>query len=293
MNIRLLSAGVLVYAALGGAVPAAAQETDDPFETARFRFGPVRFTPALELTSLGRDTNVFNEADDPKSDTTAAFGPSVRLWMRPGGSRLSARVGGQYLFFKEYDNQRAWNTADRRALGVPALAAHAVRRRQLHQYPRAPGLRDRRARPPPRRCGRGRHEVPALGENGLRRQRPPRPRRVRREPGVSRHRAGRRAQPDRGGGPRPVPLCADAADHLRGRQRGGQRPVRDRSRPRCRQRPRDAGVRAEPARADLGTGIRRLPAVRTSQRRPAGVPRRRRRRQRHLRPQRHPLRGQG
>ena len=110
MNIRLLSAGVLVYAALGGAVPAAAQETDDPFETARFRFGPVRFTPALELTSLGRDTNVFNEADDPKSDTTAAFGPSVRLWMRPGGSRLSARVGGQYLFFKEYDNQRAWNT---------------------------------------------------------------------------------------------------------------------------------------------------------------------------------------
>jgi hypothetical protein len=95
---------------VGGAHPAAAQEPEDPFETARFRMGAVRFTPALEVTSLGRDSNVFNEADEPKSDTTAAIGPTVRFWMRPASLRISGQAGGQYLYFREYDSQRAWNT---------------------------------------------------------------------------------------------------------------------------------------------------------------------------------------
>ena len=96
---------------VGAAHPAAAQDSDDPFESARFRLGPVRLTPALELTSLGRDSNVFNEAENPKSDTTAAIGPTVRFWMRPGSLRVSGRTSGQYLYFREYDTQRAWNTA--------------------------------------------------------------------------------------------------------------------------------------------------------------------------------------
>lgn len=90
-------------------MPCAAQESDDPFDTARFRFGPLRLTPVVELTNLGTDSNVFNESDDPKSDTTAAFGPLVRFWMRPGAVRISGRTGAQYLYFREYDSQRAWN----------------------------------------------------------------------------------------------------------------------------------------------------------------------------------------
>ena len=93
------------------AAPAAAQTIQDPYESARFQMGPVRFTPALQITSLGRDSNIFNEAENPKADTTAAIGPSVQLWIRPGGTRLSSHVGAQYLYFRQYDNQRAWNTA--------------------------------------------------------------------------------------------------------------------------------------------------------------------------------------
>jgi hypothetical protein len=119
MNSRITSAFALACACLGGSVPAFAQEAADPFETARFRLGPLRFTPAIEITSVGRDTNVFNEADDPKSDTTAAFGPAVELWMRPAGTRLSARIGGQYLYFKNFDNQRAWNTTNEARWEVP------------------------------------------------------------------------------------------------------------------------------------------------------------------------------
>ena len=101
------------------AAPAAAQTIEDPYETARFRFGPIRFTPAIEITSVGHDSNVFNEAENPKSDTTAAFGPTVQLWMRPGATRLTARLGGQYLYFKEFKDQRAWNTRNEAKWEVP------------------------------------------------------------------------------------------------------------------------------------------------------------------------------
>lgn len=100
-------------------VSAVAQENEDPFETARFRLGPIRFTPALQITSVGHDSNVFNEADDPKSDTTAAIGPLVQIWMRPGGTRFTAKFGGQYLYFKEFADQRAWNTASEAKWEVP------------------------------------------------------------------------------------------------------------------------------------------------------------------------------
>ncbi|HJR60720.1 MAG TPA: outer membrane beta-barrel protein [Vicinamibacterales bacterium] len=119
MNLRTFRALALACACLGVGVPAAAQEPEDPFETARFRLGPIRFTPAIQITSLGHDSNVFNEAENPKSDTTAAFGPAVELWVRPFGTRFNAKVGGQYLYFKEFDDQRAWNTNNEARWEVP------------------------------------------------------------------------------------------------------------------------------------------------------------------------------
>jgi hypothetical protein len=119
MKPVLFRALALACACLGTGVSANAQEAADPFETARFRLGPVRFTPVFEITSIGHDSNVFNEAEDPKSDTTAAFGPTVQLWMRPAGTRLSARVGGQYLYFREFANERSWNTRNEVRWEVP------------------------------------------------------------------------------------------------------------------------------------------------------------------------------
>jgi hypothetical protein len=119
MKPLLFRALALACACLGTGVSAHAQEVEDPFETARFRLGPVRFTPVFEITSVGHDSNVFNESQDPKSDTTAAFGPTVQLWMRPAGTRLSAKLGGQYLYFKEFANERAWNTRNEVRWEVP------------------------------------------------------------------------------------------------------------------------------------------------------------------------------
>ena len=93
--------------------------SEDPGEAARFHFGPLRFTPSIALTNAGIDSNVFNEADDPKQDTIAGIGPDVALWLHLGPARLSGKAGGQYLYFKKYDNQRAWNTNNELRLELP------------------------------------------------------------------------------------------------------------------------------------------------------------------------------
>jgi hypothetical protein len=100
-------------------LPAPTDRDIDPSETARFRFGPIRFTPSIALTNLGVDNNVFNESIDPKQDTTAALGPAVNLWMHMGRSLLSGKSSAEYLYFDRYANQRAWNQSHRLKWDVP------------------------------------------------------------------------------------------------------------------------------------------------------------------------------
>lgn len=119
MKFQSLAALVFVCAGCLIGSPASAQEPEDAFESARFRLGPVRLTPGLRITSLGVDSNIFNEPDNPKSDTTAAIGPAVEMWMRPFGTRFSGKFGGQYLYFKEFNNQRSWNTANEALWEIP------------------------------------------------------------------------------------------------------------------------------------------------------------------------------
>jgi hypothetical protein len=101
------------------AAPAAAQEDKDPFAEARFRMGPLAFTPTLTLTTLGVDTNVFNEWEDPKQDFVFAAGPKVDSWFRLGRARLHGIGNVEYLFFKEYANQRGFNSRGELVFELP------------------------------------------------------------------------------------------------------------------------------------------------------------------------------
>lgn len=106
-----LRIGTLAFLSLSlAASSATAQDAPDPADAARFRIGVLRFTPSLAVSNVGVDTNVFNEADNPKQDSTAAIGPAVSLWLKTGPGRLSGKASGQYLYFNKYDNQRSWNT---------------------------------------------------------------------------------------------------------------------------------------------------------------------------------------
>jgi Putative beta-barrel porin 2 len=94
-------------------------ETIDPSETARFRWGPLRFTPGIALTDIGVDSNVFNTVDDQRQDTTAAVGPAVNFWAHLQRARVTGKSSGQYLYFKTYDNQRGWNTTNELEFDLP------------------------------------------------------------------------------------------------------------------------------------------------------------------------------
>lgn len=116
---RILSFVAAVCVGVGLACPASAQDVHEPEDLARFRWGPIRFTPAIALTNIGVDTNVFNEFDDPKQDFTIAFGPKVDYWVRLGRARLAGRSSVDYNFFQEYDSQRFWDTGNELKLSVP------------------------------------------------------------------------------------------------------------------------------------------------------------------------------
>lgn len=101
----------LLALVLGAGVPALAQESiTHPEDGARFRLGPVHFTPTVQIRNVGVDTNIFNENEEPKQDFVASFGPAADYWVPAGRSRLSGRTALQYDYFNKYSDQRAFGT---------------------------------------------------------------------------------------------------------------------------------------------------------------------------------------
>ena len=117
--MRVQSVRAIFVCAFVAMASSAGAQTVESSDNARFQWGPLRFTPTLQISNVGRDSNVYNDAENPKSDFTAAIGPAVQVWVRPFGSRLSVSTGGQYLYFQTYDDQRAWNTANELRWDVP------------------------------------------------------------------------------------------------------------------------------------------------------------------------------
>ena len=97
-----------------------AQDEADPSEAARFRFGALRFTPSIAVSNLGVDNNVFNEADNPQAGHDCGSRP-CRGPVAARGPVTPERQScpGQYLYFNEYDNQRSWNSTERRPWEMP------------------------------------------------------------------------------------------------------------------------------------------------------------------------------
>jgi hypothetical protein len=127
-----------------------AQETadsEDPADSARFRLGVLRFTPGIAISSVGVDNNVFNEADNPKQDTTAGVGPAVNSWLRLGKARLALKNSAQYAYFRTYENQRSWSTSNQAQLEMPLSRIRPFVRGEFINSRERPGFEiDSRAR---------------------------------------------------------------------------------------------------------------------------------------------------
>ena len=71
-------------------VPASAVRAQTtPDSPTVFKAGALSLKPMFAIKNIGRDNNVFNEADNPKSDFTMTLAPSAEFGFQPG--RLNSR----------------------------------------------------------------------------------------------------------------------------------------------------------------------------------------------------------
>ncbi|HXW03954.1 MAG TPA: outer membrane beta-barrel protein [Vicinamibacterales bacterium] len=101
---RTIVALVLVGAL---AAPAAAQPPEpDPLDSMPIRFGPLGLSPSLLIRDVGVDSNVFNDAQNPKEDFTATIVPRVQARLRAGPLLLSASNAAGFVYFHEFADER-------------------------------------------------------------------------------------------------------------------------------------------------------------------------------------------
>jgi hypothetical protein len=90
--------------------PAAAQVPEqDPMESMPIRFGPLGLSPSLAMTDVGVDSNIFNDAAEPRSDFTATLVPRLVARLRAGPMLLSASNATGFVYFHETKEERAVN----------------------------------------------------------------------------------------------------------------------------------------------------------------------------------------
>jgi hypothetical protein len=85
--------------------------SDPDVSKANVRLGRLLLNPAIALTNLGLDTNVFNEIDrnTPRRDFTVTVTPQTELWLRLGRSWVTGNVREDLVWYKTYASERTAN----------------------------------------------------------------------------------------------------------------------------------------------------------------------------------------
>ena len=121
-NERRRGVGAIAVARVGAAACAALVAACLPAGAqARFQTGDFAWTPLLTLRDAGLDTNVFDEAEDPKRDTVAVLSPQADGVYDNGMWRLALAGGADFVYFRRYTDERSLNTRGTARLDV-ALA---------------------------------------------------------------------------------------------------------------------------------------------------------------------------
>ncbi len=106
---RVLPIGLAMHlsASIAWAQPSAPDQ--DPLESMQFRFGPMGLSPTLSITEFGVDSNVFNDAVDPRDDFTMTIVPRLLARLRSRYVQLSGSVATGFVYFHEFDEERSIN----------------------------------------------------------------------------------------------------------------------------------------------------------------------------------------
>jgi hypothetical protein len=90
---------------------ASAQSNAGPPSNVRMRIGPLFVNPTLALSNAGRDTNVFNDAKNPKEDVTITITPATDLWLRVGPSWVQGNIREDIVWFQKFTSERSANNS--------------------------------------------------------------------------------------------------------------------------------------------------------------------------------------
>jgi hypothetical protein len=90
--------------------PTVYAQIEAPREAAQIRLGPVSLYPSLQIIDAGRDRNVFNEETDPKEDLTFTAASRALAVAKLGQNELLFSTGNDYVWFRQYAQERSSNT---------------------------------------------------------------------------------------------------------------------------------------------------------------------------------------
>jgi hypothetical protein len=79
----------------------------DPLEGMPIHWGALGLTPTLSVTNFGVDSNIFNDASDPKSDFTMTVTPRLQARLRAQRALFTGSVATGLVYFKTYDEERS------------------------------------------------------------------------------------------------------------------------------------------------------------------------------------------
>lgn len=124
MNVREFVGGGLLLAALGmwpaaaaaqnvGTGPLTGALADTEPTAGVIGLGPLKLAPGLVVRELGWDSNVFDEAINPKEDYVAAAMPDVAVFTRTRFAQISTYVGADLVYYRTYDRERSLGYAAR------------------------------------------------------------------------------------------------------------------------------------------------------------------------------------
>jgi hypothetical protein len=88
---------------------AAFAQLSAPRERAQIEYGPVSLYPSLQVVDAGQDANVFDDNSNPQSDFTFTIASRALVVTRLGANELMFSTGSDYVWFKEFKQERSSN----------------------------------------------------------------------------------------------------------------------------------------------------------------------------------------
>jgi hypothetical protein len=78
-------------------------------EGGRFHSGPFSWTPTITLRDAGVDSNVYDEASNPRRDQSATFSPQVEGVLKFAGADVRLGGSADFVYFQRYTSERSVN----------------------------------------------------------------------------------------------------------------------------------------------------------------------------------------